>query len=1142
MSSDFSRKTFDPKKHYSAVQKQQGRVDLDADWNEQHDIFQYRTQTETRDVIGASGVPKKGGSFKVIPKPDASDLSVAPGHMYVGGLLCESEGTQVTYLNQPYYPNPDVSLFDIPTSPPNSPPFLKLKDGTYLVYVDAWQREVNYLDDPRIQEVALGDTDTATRLQNVWQVKLLSVTSATATCKSNITEWNDLILPSTGKLNAQAKKVDDTGNPCVLPPGSGYRGMENQLYRVEIQKGGDLSNTTFKWSRDNASVETKIESVNGSIITVADMGKDEILGFAGSQWVEIVSEESTLKSTPRPLFQVLFVNPAIREITLSASVPADMTGNLKLRRWDQDVPEATADGLPASSGWNDLENGVQVAFSPGTYRAGDYWLIPARVATGEIEWPPYEIPNISPVEQLPLGINHYYCRLALFTVQAGNISNYQDCRPLFPSLTEICAEDICFDNNNCDFPQARNVQEALDLLCAADDLREHNKLLHGLGVICGLKIKCRFTRNGVIIEKGSALDCEGNMIHVKNQNGLPYDLVEKAREKGFIDKDGNGQVCLSIARGANNGAEISIEDFVPQKFWDTVLEGTLLKDFYEDCIKNLIDFFKQQFSFPVTEQVPVPVTQRRLTALLNLFYAAINAKSGPYGFISGNDEQGKPDENEGLGLRPTEDQLLREFYHDLKELLASETFCAMFDKDDPYPEYLLDDGLDTIFGTPLRTHFRLRLHPEGNFAYTCGNNNKVYVYDLGKKELIQSSNFPSDSNIKLQDIALTEKGDRIYGVGIQNDKDSVFAKGIIKPGGLIEWGSPSIKTDSKFVRFAHVSSDRLFGINKSYGLFDIKGIGSPSFSADVLKKFNATGLMVISDETRLVIAAEGESRGTGIESSEFSRLIVIDPRQPVTVVNEIPLSGTDSENDIAIFENIVYATGNNQQGKRVIAAFDLQKEGQQTDEVNIESNSFLRLATYSSNDKEDYLLVTVADALKVVRVRLKKGKMEMDDKFRIPVQLVSMGIAIDGKNHAGYVLNAIVNTLTSMNMHRVFHKSPAPDFTHEPPENLAIYHESAIEAYKDVLSHILQYLKDCFCDKFLVDCPECDEDEKVYLGCVEVRDSKVYNICNFSKRKYVKSFRTVEYWLSTIPILPIVKQAFTKVCCTVFDIKDDKKN
>ena len=51
MKGDFSRDTFDPLKHFSRVLTQQGRVSLDADWNEQADITAHRTETEARDVI-----------------------------------------------------------------------------------------------------------------------------------------------------------------------------------------------------------------------------------------------------------------------------------------------------------------------------------------------------------------------------------------------------------------------------------------------------------------------------------------------------------------------------------------------------------------------------------------------------------------------------------------------------------------------------------------------------------------------------------------------------------------------------------------------------------------------------------------------------------------------------------------------------------------------------------------------------------------------------------------------------------------------------------------------------------------------------------------------------------------------------------
>ncbi|MEO0249774.1 MAG: DUF6519 domain-containing protein, partial [candidate division WOR-3 bacterium] len=65
MKGDFTRFTHDPKKHYTGVLKQQGRVDLDADWNEQVEIQDHLERTANRDVIGLCGVPEEGGGFKI---------------------------------------------------------------------------------------------------------------------------------------------------------------------------------------------------------------------------------------------------------------------------------------------------------------------------------------------------------------------------------------------------------------------------------------------------------------------------------------------------------------------------------------------------------------------------------------------------------------------------------------------------------------------------------------------------------------------------------------------------------------------------------------------------------------------------------------------------------------------------------------------------------------------------------------------------------------------------------------------------------------------------------------------------------------------------------------------------------------------
>lgn len=1120
MASDISRKTFNPDKHYNGVLMQQGRVQLDADWNEQLDIQQYRTHTETKDVIGESGVPKNvnnGNSFKITVPTTADDLVIASGRMYVGGLLCElSLPEQASYLKQPYYPNPDTTPYFnpasasppySPVSPPLSSPLEsgKLKDGTFIVYIDAWQREVNYLDDPLIQEVALDGPDTTTRLQTVWQVKLLKVensASNTDLCKRDFKEWQNVTASPTGKLNVQATDVQDSKNPCELPPSAGFRRLENQLYRVEVQQGGNRGQAKFKWSRDNASVETSIEKVEGNILTVAEVGKDEILRFANGQWVEIVDEESTLKSKPRPLIEIDFVDTSNRKIILKTAVNLNTSyKNLKLRRWDQN---SSSVDLSAAGSWIDLEDGIQVTFSEGTYRAGDYWLIPARTATGDVEW----VSGAQP----PLGTHHHYCKLAVVQMQRGSLT-VQDCRPLFPPLTELTAND---------------------------DLRLHHKYVHGYGVICGLKVKCGINRQSVTIEKGNALDCEGYMIQVKQE--IRYEnIVGKARESGFLDRNNNGTVCLSIARGSDRSGIIEMEQFESQSFWDRVLEGTLLKDFYEDCILNLIDFFKAQFPFPLTDEAPVPNTQRRLTAFINLFTQLINTKSGPYGFISGNTQSEKLDE----------DQFLRNFHNDLKAELASKTFCAMYDNDTPFPDYSIDGGLQTIFGPAVKMHTRLRLHPSRTFAYTCGNNNRVYVYNLKEQELIQSYLFPAAAGIVVQDITVSET--ELFAVGVLGS-DSIFAKAEILANGQLRWDdNTSTSAGIKYVTLG-MAENRLFAIAKARGLYEISGIGGgTAFLTRLIGNppgdnfYNATGLLHITQFQGRWLAFVAVCRqAIGEEADVFIAYYIydLDTRQRIAAV--LGLSGSDAANDITSLEGKIYITSNDSAGQRILSEYDiLTGQPSKIPAVIPAENSIVRLAIYRTalDNRGDYVLLTLSDQLKVIRVPLNNpDQLVVDESFRIPVQLFPIDIAINNQNTNGYVLNMLANTLTAMDMRQVFSMVSPPDYTFEPPiSDLDTYRDQAIEAYQDVLSHLIQYMKDCFCDQFLVDCPDCDDDDKVYLGCVDIKNGRVHHICNFSKRKYVKSFKMVEYWMSVIPVMPLVREAFAQFCCMVIEPYNKKE-
>ena len=97
MKADITRRTFRPERHYAGTLQQQGRVPLDADWNEQGEIQRHREEATAIDVIGPVGFPK-GPGFALDVTPDGSDIRVRPGHAYVEGILCELEATAAAML------------------------------------------------------------------------------------------------------------------------------------------------------------------------------------------------------------------------------------------------------------------------------------------------------------------------------------------------------------------------------------------------------------------------------------------------------------------------------------------------------------------------------------------------------------------------------------------------------------------------------------------------------------------------------------------------------------------------------------------------------------------------------------------------------------------------------------------------------------------------------------------------------------------------------------------------------------------------------------------------------------------------------------------------------------------------------------
>jgi len=415
MKGDFTRTTFRSDKHYSSVRMQQGRVQLDADWNEQLDIAAHRTETGAVDTIGVCGAPMHNAGFGLI---EGALPKITIGHYYVDGILCENEA-EVDIDDQP-----DLKGFNLDKT-----------EGYYLAYLDVWQHHITALEDDDIREVALGGPDTATRTKTVWQVKLIGPLQTKLTCLSELDEWKKLIDPDKGEMGAWAPPGTVEEGPCVVPPGAGYRRLENQLYRVEIHQAGNLGVAKFKWSRDNGSIVTKWLDQKGGDLTVSSIGRDNVLNFASGQTVEVTDDNRDLNGQAGIL--VKLANAEGQILTLDPTDTAtdtikikDFPKNPKVRRWDSDGAIATsADWIPLD------QDGVKVAFKPGYYSVGDYWLIPARTAKGDVEWPQDDAKK--PKFQPRAGIEHHYCRLAVLMYDGKVFHRVTDCRQFFPPQTEL---------------------------------------------------------------------------------------------------------------------------------------------------------------------------------------------------------------------------------------------------------------------------------------------------------------------------------------------------------------------------------------------------------------------------------------------------------------------------------------------------------------------------------------------------------------------------------------------------------------------------------------------------------------------------------------------------------------------------------
>jgi hypothetical protein len=322
MKGDFARMTFDPALHYSQVLQQQGRVLLEADWNEQSAIQLHLLRALAVDLVGPCWAAGSGfritgtdNTGKILPLPE---WQLSAGHFYVDGILCENE-TTCTLAEQPYRPTPDYGVADGKTGFENA-------KGPYALWLDVWERHLSWVEAPAIADAALNGVDTCSRAQVVWQLRLLTEDRAQQALQAVLEALQrrhdaldadsdeaqqlaaliqaleksgakllDQIFSKLGgatgedpaeelvceelrrilnlranyacpQLRAQVEPPESDEDPCVIAADARYRGCENRLYRVEIHDGGAAGADTPNITPNTQTATFKWSRENGSVI------------------------------------------------------------------------------------------------------------------------------------------------------------------------------------------------------------------------------------------------------------------------------------------------------------------------------------------------------------------------------------------------------------------------------------------------------------------------------------------------------------------------------------------------------------------------------------------------------------------------------------------------------------------------------------------------------------------------------------------------------------------------------------------------------------------------------------------------------------------------------------------------------------
>jgi hypothetical protein len=467
MASDRARVSYDDRRQWRLVTRQQGRVALEADENEADFIASEELRRETKDIVGDCGTPDNGYDIGLLGQSNAApnptyDVVASNGTMYVGGVRSFSPEA-IRYSNQPDWldSSTDPDYLD-PNQRASDKPNLKNE----LIYLLLKEQEVGAVEDTALRDVALGGPDSCQRtrlLQRI--VRFATDTSDCTKAMDQLTGAFDLqhgLQFVDGKMRLESMSVLQVVFPpqniqpdlCAPEATGGYLKPDNQLIRIKVvsaTKGGG----SLIWGFDDASFVYRVAPQGKLGVTTLKLLSrpiDEFHRPRTNQVVEVLRSAARLSSgaedgPPNPSDNDFiaaadgFVTNLATDydqdtqmITLNAAIPdiyAADVNPLFVRIWESQVT------FQQNAAADLVGTGMQVIiynFEGGPVHPGDFWMVAARPGAPTSVYPERYLKNPQP----PEGPRMWICPLAVINWDLDQILNQvQDCRNQFEDLVDL---------------------------------------------------------------------------------------------------------------------------------------------------------------------------------------------------------------------------------------------------------------------------------------------------------------------------------------------------------------------------------------------------------------------------------------------------------------------------------------------------------------------------------------------------------------------------------------------------------------------------------------------------------------------------------------------------------------------------------